>query len=136
MTEPATAAGIGQAVRRKEDVRLVMVNGRFSDDINLEHQAHAAMVRSPHAHARIRSIDIAAAVAMPGVIAVLTGADAAKDGLKPIPHRPVIGAPDIVLGARDASDKFISPHRVLPHDKARYVSDVLAVVGAKRITVH
>src|SRR5437764_3550033 len=133
MTEPATAAGIGQAVRRKEDVRLVMGNGRFSDDINLEHQAHAAMVRSPHAHARIRSIDIAAAVAMPGVIAVLTGADAAKDGLKPIPHRPVIGAPDIALGARDASDKFISPHRVLPHDKARFVGEVVAMVVANSI---
>jgi carbon-monoxide dehydrogenase large subunit len=134
MTKHATAAAIGQAVRRKEDARLVTGHGRFTDDVNLDGQAYAVMVRSPHAHARIRSIDIAEAMALPGVIAVLTGADAIKDGLKPIPHRPVIGAPDIALGARDASDKFISPHRVLPHDKARFAGEAVAVVVADSIS--
>ena len=110
MTKHAIAAGIGQAVRRKEDARLVTGRGRFSDGVNLEDQAYAVMVRSPHAHARIRSIDSAEAMALPGVIAVFTGTDAINDGLKPIPHRPIIGPPDIALGARDASDKFISPH--------------------------
>src|SRR5262249_5018306 len=134
MTKHATAAAIGQAVRRKEDARLVTGHGRFTDDVNLDGQAYAVMVRSPHAHARIRSIAIAEAMALPGVIAVLTGADAIKDGLKPIPHRPVIGAPDIALGARDASDKFISPHRVLPHDKARFAGEAVAVVVADSIS--
>src|SRR5262249_42531682 len=100
MTKHAIAAGIGQAVRRKEDARLVAGHGRFSDDVNLEGQAYAVMVRSPHAHASIRSIDITTALALPGVIAVFTGTDATNDGLKPIPRRPVIGAPDIALGAR------------------------------------
>jgi aerobic carbon-monoxide dehydrogenase large subunit len=133
MTKHASAAAIGQALRRKEDARLVTGHGRFSDDVNLDGQAYAVMVRSPHAHARIRSIDIAGAMALPGVIAVLIGTDAMKDGLKPIPHRPVIGAPDIGLGARDASDKFISPHRVLPHDKARFVGETVALVIADTI---
>ncbi len=64
---------------------------------------------------------------------MLTGADALADGLKPIPHRPVIGAPDIALGKRDASDKFLSPHRVLPHDKARFAGEAVAVVVADSI---
>ena len=70
---------------------------------------------------------------LPGVIAVLTGADALADGLKPIPHRPVIGAPDIALGKRDASDKFLSPHRVLPHDKARFAGEAVAIVVAESV---
>jgi len=134
MTKHAIAAGIGQAVRRKEDARLVTGRGRFSDGVNLEDQAYAVMVRSPHAHARIRSIDSAEAMALPGVIAVFTGTDAINDGLKPIPHRPIIGPPDIALGARDASDKFISPHRVLPHDKARFVGEPVAVVVAESVS--
>src|SRR5262245_64098780 len=88
------------------------------------------MVRSPHAHARIRGIDVVAAMAVPGVIAVLTGADAIEDGLKPIPHRPIMGPPDITLGKRDASDKFLSPHRVLPNDKARFAGEAVTMVVA------
>src|SRR5436309_4795615 len=134
MTKHATAAGIGRPVRRKEDARLVTGQGRFSDDVDLEGQAYAVMVRSPHAHARIRAIDTAGAMALPGVIAVLTGADALEDALKPIPHRPIIGPLDIALGQRDASDKFLSPHRVLPHDKARFVGEMVATVVAESIT--
>jgi carbon-monoxide dehydrogenase large subunit len=130
----STTTGIGEPVVRKEDARLVTGQGRFSDDVNLPGQAYAAMVRSPHAHARIRSIDTAAALALPGVLAVLTGADALKDGLKPIPHRPVLGPPDIALGKRDASDKFLSPHRVLPNDKARFAGEALAIVVADSLT--
>src|SRR6187401_2882214 len=80
---------IGQPLRRKEDARLLTGKGRFSDDFALEGQAYAAMVRSPHPHARIVRIDTAAAKAMPGVLAVLTGADGKADGLKPIPHTAV-----------------------------------------------
>jgi carbon-monoxide dehydrogenase large subunit len=135
MTKSTPGAGIGRPVVRKEDAALVIGRGRFSDDLNLAGQAYAAMVRSPHPHARIRAIDAAAAMALPGVITVLTGADAIADGLKPIPHRPLIGPPDIALGKRDTSDKFLSPHHVLPHDKARFVGEAVAMVIAESIGV-
>src|SRR5262249_4809007 len=89
--------------------------------------------RTPHAP--IRGIDTAGARAMPGVLAVLTGADARADGLKSIPHRPVIGPPDIALGKRDASDKFLSPHYPLPHDKARFAGEAVAIVVAESVSV-
>ena len=79
---------IGESVQRKEDLRLITGAGCFSDDVNLPNQTYAVMVRSPHAHARLRSIDAAKALAAPGVIAVLTGTDLLADGMKPIPHRP------------------------------------------------
>jgi carbon-monoxide dehydrogenase large subunit len=126
----STTSGIGRPAIRKEDARLITGQGRFSDDVNVPGQAYAVMVRSPHAHARIRAIDKMDAEALPGVLIVLTGADAVKDGLKPIPHRPIIGPPDIALGNRDASDKFLSPHPVLPTDKARFVGEAVAVVVA------
>jgi carbon-monoxide dehydrogenase large subunit len=130
MTKRSSLAAIGEPVVRKEDAELLTGQGRFSDDINLPGQAYAVMVRSPHAHARIRGIDVSAAMAVPGVIAVLTGADAIEDGLKPIPHRPILGPPDIALGKRDASDKFLSSHRVLPTDKARFAGEAVAMVVA------
>src|SRR5690606_23076701 len=77
--------GIGQPVRRKEDVRFITGRGRFTDDVNLPEQAWGYVVRSPHAHALIRSIDTADAAAMPGVVAVLTGHDAAADGIPKLP---------------------------------------------------
>ena len=75
MDLPAKGSGIGQPVRRREDLRLVRGNGRYTADENLPGQVYAVMVRSPHAHARIRSIATDDAKAAPGVIAVLTGAD-------------------------------------------------------------
>ena len=66
---------IGKPLRRKEDLRFLTGGSRFSDDVNLPGQAYAAVLRSPHAHARLRRIDTAATKAMPGVLAVLTGAD-------------------------------------------------------------
>src|SRR5258707_3632494 len=73
---------IGRPMPRFEDLRLVRGAGRYSDDISLPGQAYAVFVRSPHAHARIKAIDTNAAKKMPGVIAVLTGADYIADGLK------------------------------------------------------
>src|SRR5438270_8661229 len=67
--------GIGQPVLRSEDPKLVRGEGRFTDDVGLPGQAHAVMVRSRHAHGIIRSIDVAAARALPGVLGVYTGAD-------------------------------------------------------------
>jgi CO/xanthine dehydrogenase Mo-binding subunit len=82
----AVANGIGQPVRRKEDFRLLTGRGSFADDIRLSELAHAVILRSPHAHAHIRSIDKAATLASAGVLAVLAGRDYVADGLGPIPH--------------------------------------------------
>src|SRR3977135_2193740 len=79
-----TQFGIGQPVRRVEDRRFLTGRGHYLDDIVRPRQAHAVMLRSPHAHARIRAINTAAA-AGPGVLAILTGADLAKDGIGTIP---------------------------------------------------
>jgi len=127
-------AGIGQTVRRKEDARLVTGRGNYSDDVNLPDQAYGAVVRSPHAHALIRSIDVAAARAMPGVLAVLTGQDALADGLKRIPHLAAAGTPpDIVLHNRDGSPVPIAPHHVLATDRVRHVGAAVAFVIAETI---
>jgi len=128
----AAPDGIGKPVRRKEDARLLTGAGRFGDDVNLPGQAHAAFVRSPHAHARIGAIDIAAALGVPGVLAVLTGADAAADGLRPIPHRPVPTNPhEVPLRSRDGSEFFVAPHLPLPADRARFVGQPVAMVVAE-----
>ena len=90
---------IGQPLRRKEDLRLVTGGGRYSDDVSLPGQAYAYVLRSPHAHARIRGIDTAAARAMPGVLAVLTGADVKADGLE---GRAAHADPDEAAGRHPA----------------------------------
>src|SRR5512134_3063133 len=114
----AAREGFGKPVRRVEDLRLVTGRGCFGDDVNLPGQTYAAFVRSPHAHARIVKIDGAAALKIPGVIAVLTGADAIADGLQPIPHRPVPANPyEVQLRNRDGSEPFIAPHPPLPVDR-------------------
>jgi carbon-monoxide dehydrogenase large subunit len=126
---------IGQAVRRREDLRLITGAGRFSDDVNMADQAYAYMVRSPHAHARIRAIATTQALALPGVIAVLTGKDALADGLRPIPHSTALSSPpDILLKNRDGSPYPITPHASLPADRARFVGEAVAMVVAE--TVH
>jgi len=127
-------AGIGQTVRRKEDARLVTGRGNYSDDVNLPGQAYGAAVRSPHAHALIRSIDVAAARAMPGVLAVLTGQDALADGLTRIPHLAAAGTPpDIVLHNRDGSPVPVAPHHVLATDRVRHVGAAVAFVIAETV---
>ncbi len=127
-------AGIGDTVRRKEDLRLVTGRGCYSDDFNFPGQVYAAMVRSPHAHARIRSIDVNAARTMPGVLAVLTGQDALADGLTRIPHLAAPGTPpDIVLHNRDGSPVPAAPHPVLPTDRVRHVGQAVAFVIAETV---
>src|SRR4051794_8062684 len=93
MSMRPTNTGIGQPVRRREDLRLLTGQGRYSDDINVPGQAHAVMLRSPHAHALIRAIDTRAALAAPDVLAVLTGRDLVADGLRAIPHAVRMGHP-------------------------------------------
>jgi carbon-monoxide dehydrogenase large subunit len=131
-----THDGIGQPVPRREDLRLIQGQGCFSNDINLPGQAHANFVRSPHAHARIVSIDTSAALALEGVIAVLTGKDVEADGLKSLPHRPVLGhEADVKLTTPDGSAKFVSPHLPLPADRARFVGEAVAIVIAETVAI-
>src|SRR2546427_4124347 len=116
--------GIGQGIKRFEDVRLVRGEGRFHADVNLPGQTHAVIVRSMHAHARIRGIDAAAALRAPGVLAVFTGADVARDGL---------GTMTMTLKRKrpDGSPMFASPQRGLAPDRGRYVGDPIAMVIAE-----
>src|SRR2546425_10093384 len=123
---------IGQPLRRTEDARLLRGQGRFTDDVSLPGQAHAAVVRSPHPHARIVAIDGRAASALPGVLAVLTGAEAAADGLRAIPHSPVpSNRYDLALRAPGGGAIFVGPHALLPADKARHVGEAVALVVAE-----
>jgi aerobic carbon-monoxide dehydrogenase large subunit len=129
MNEPATSSGIGQPVRRREDLRLVRGAGRYTADENLPGQAFAVMVRSPHAHARIRSIAKDKAASAPGVLAVLTGADLVADGLKPIPHKVWSPHPaEAQLKDRHGATFFETQHYPLPADKARFVGEAVAIV--------
>lgn len=122
---------IGEAVPRKEDMRLLTGQGTFSDDVALDGQAYAVMVRSPHAHARIVSIDKRDALSVPGVLAVYTGADVLAEGLNPIPHNTAPSSPpDIALINRDGSEHVNTDHNVLPADKARFVGEAVAMVVA------
>ena len=123
---------IGKPMPRKEDARLVTGKGRFTDDFNLDGQAYAVMVRSPYPHARIVRIDSAAALKMPGVLGVFTGADCAADALKPIPHDPVPKTKfDMKLHGPGGSTVFQGPHVLLPADNARHVGEAVAMVVAE-----
>jgi carbon-monoxide dehydrogenase large subunit len=131
MSMSPAGTGIGQPVRRREDLRLLSGRGRYSDDTNVPGQAYAVMLRSAHAHARIRSVDVAAAMAAAGVLAVLTGRDMLADGLQPIPHAVRTGNPvDIQLENTDGSPPFIPPHYPLATDEVRHVGDIVAMVVA------
>ena len=116
--------GIGQPVRRKEDVRLLTGKGRYTDDVNLDGQVWAAFVRSPHGHAEIRSIDASAALASPGVTHVFTGADLDAGGVKPI-------IADLHFTDRTGKPMFKPERAVMPSDRARYGGEPLAMVLAE-----
>ena len=122
---------IGKPLPRKEDERLVTGKGRFTDDFSLDGQAYAAMVRSPHPHARIVAIDVAAAKNMPGVLGVFTGADCAAENLGPIPHDPVPKTKyDMKLTGPGGGAVFAGPHVLLPADRVRHVGEAVAMVVA------
>src|SRR5262245_49237283 len=119
--------GIGQAVRRVEDQRFVTGHGRYIDDISVPGQAYGALVLSPHAHARIKRIDTAKAKAAPGVLAVLTGADAVAEKLGSLTAHLMpedVGAPK--------GHRTFQP--VLVADKVRFVGDRVAFVVAETLT--
>jgi carbon-monoxide dehydrogenase large subunit len=125
----AAREGLGQPILRKEDARLLVGGGRYSDDVNLPGQAYACFVRSPHAHARVGRVETAAARATPGVIAVLTGADAAADGVKPLTHSPMPANPHEEI-VRRHHVAFIAPHPPMPADCVRFVGEIVAMVIA------
>ena len=133
-TNGQAGTGIGQPVRRREDLRLVRGGGRYTADENLPGQVYAVMVRSPHAHARIRGIVKDKALAVPGVLAVLTGADCLADGLKPIPHKPWSPHPaETKLRNAGGAPPFEAPHHPLPADKAHFVGEAVAIVVAETL---
>ena len=118
--------GVGQPVRRFEDTRLLTGKGRYQDDTNLPLQLYAVFLRSPHAHARIRSIETSAAAAAPGVKAVYTGADYAADGLA----MPKAAMP---RKKADGSPMFAPQRPALVVDRVRYVGDPVAMVIAESL---
>ncbi|HUZ62509.1 MAG TPA: xanthine dehydrogenase family protein molybdopterin-binding subunit [Acetobacteraceae bacterium] len=124
MSDPGLARfAIGQPVSRKEDPTLLRGEGRYTDDLSLPGQLHAVIVRSRHAHGRILSIDTGAARAMPGVRAIITGADLVAAGIKPMPG-------GMMLKGRDGNPPRRTVRPVLTTDHVRYVGDPVACVVA------
>src|SRR5580704_13320934 len=135
MDGTVAGTGIGQPVRRREDLRLLIGNGRYSDDVNLPGQAYAVMVRSPHAHALIRLIDAAAARAMPGVLAVLTGADVLADGLQPLPNIANSHPADISIKNRDGSPVVRPQQAAIIGPEVCHVGEIVAAVVATSLAI-
>ncbi|HTL64826.1 MAG TPA: xanthine dehydrogenase family protein molybdopterin-binding subunit [Pseudolabrys sp.] len=117
---------IGQGVSRFEDPRLVRGGGRYTDDIKLPGLAHGVVLRSPHAHAKIRSIDITTAKTAPGVLAVLTSADIKAAGYGDL---PVPGG----LKRRDGSPMYRPRYPILAEDRVRWVGDSVAFIVAETV---
>ena len=119
--------GIGQSAPRVEDWRLLRGEGRYTDDLDLPGQARACVVRSPHAHARILSIDTAEAARAPGVLGVFTAADLAADGVGPLPN--------LLAGSSftrpDGSPAYTPPRPALAEGKVAFVGDPVAFVVAE-----
>ena len=113
---------IGASVRRKEDYRFLTGSGQYTDDISAANHVHAYFLRSPHAHATIRSVDIAKAKTMPGVVAVFTAADLA--GVNGLPC-------GWLITGTDGKPMNEPPHPVLAQGKVRYVGDAVALVVAE-----
>jgi len=118
------ASAIGQPVLRKEDARFLTGTGQFTDDVTMTRQTHAYFLRSPHAHATIRAIDVKKAKAAPGVVGVFTGAD--LTGVNGLPC-------GWLITGTDGKPMNEPPHPVLAQGKVRYVGDAVALVVAESI---
>src|SRR5579864_3363821 len=121
-----SATGIGAAVRRKEDFRFITGQGQYTDDVVRPGETRAVFVRSPHAHAKIKNIDVGAAKKMPGVLAVLTGADLASDKIGNL----ICGW---MIHSKDGSPMKMAAHPALAVGKACHVGDSVAVVVAETL---
>ncbi len=126
MTATLTSNAIGQAARRKEDIRLLTGGGSFTGDMVIENQTQAVMMRSPHAHARISSIDTAEAELCRGVVAIFTGSDIKAAGLGTI---PCLYDPMEAVG----SAMVAPPRRLLADGIVRHVGDPVALVVAETV---
>lgn len=126
--EKPSGHGIGQPVRRREDGRFVTGRGRYVDDHRFPGEVSAVFVRSPHAHAVVRDVDVAAARALPGVVGVFTGAEMRKSGVGSIPC-------GWVVRNRDGSPNAEPPHYPLAIDKVRHVGEPVAVVVAESLAL-
>src|SRR5436309_13462826 len=119
--------GAGQPVRRLEDQRLLTGKGQFIDDKPDDGTLWLHVLRSPHAHARIKSIDTRAAAAMAGVTAVFTGADLVKDDIGTLPTLAIFKRPD-------GAPMSVPPRRLLAHEIVRYAGEaVAAIVATSRV---
>jgi carbon-monoxide dehydrogenase large subunit len=123
MTATNSATGIGAAVRRKEDFRFITGKGQYTDDVVRPGETRAVFVRSPHAHANIKSIDVSAAKKMPGVVDVLTGVDLATDKIGNL----ICGW---MIHSKDGSPMKMAAHPALAAGKVNCVGDAVAVVIA------
>ena len=121
-----TKTGIGASVRRKEDQRFVTGSGQYTDDVSRPGHAHAYFLRSPHAHADIKRLDIAAAKGSPGVLGVFTGDDLAADKIGGL----ICGW---MIHSKDGSAMKAGGHPALAQGKVRYVGDHVAVVIAESL---
>jgi carbon-monoxide dehydrogenase large subunit len=117
---------IGQPVPRSEDPVLLRGAGRYTDDVNLPGQAHAVILRSPHAHGMIQKIDTAAARALPGVLAVYTAIDLAKGGIGPLPPRQA-------MNNRDGTPMLSPVRYALASERVRHVGEAVAAVIAETV---
>src|SRR3954464_4910644 len=126
----AAETGIGRPGKRREGSRLVTGGGWYSDDLSLPGQAYAVMVRSPHAHALIRSIDTAAARAAPGVVAVLTAAELRADGLNPLPNIANNHPADISIKNKDGSPTIRPEQQAIIGPEVCHVGEIVACVVA------
>ena len=119
-----TIERMGDSPRRREDARFITGHGAYLDDLKFERLAHAVVLRSPHAHALIKSIDSKSARSAPGALAILTAADAAADGLKPL--RPYAEA-NVQTGEPFA----FAPQPLLASDKVRFAGEPVALIVAE-----
>jgi len=117
---------IGESVLRKEDYRFLTGAGQYTDDITLTRMAHAVFVRSPHAHALVKSVDTRAAKSAPGVIGVLEGKDVANDKINGLPC-------GWLITSTDGQPMKEPPHPILALDKVRYVGDHVVMVVAETL---
>ena len=117
---------IGDRVRREEDFRLLTGRGRYVEDVSTIGAAHGYVLRSPHAHARVVSIDFERAKAAPGVLSVLTSADLRRRGLGTL--RPLVPR-----RKGDSSPAFVCPQPLLAQDRVRYVGDPVAFIVAESL---
>lgn len=118
--------GIGQSVTRIEDLRLLTGSGNYTDDVQLENESHAFVLRSPVAHAKLNGVDVSAAKSAPGVLLVLTGEDVKADDLGPMPNM-------FPVKSMDGTERHETYRPLLAQDKLRHVGEPVAMIVAETL---